>query len=338
MHTVINSIKTRNTKILNIFALFSVFSGNAQNPHAFRGLNPKRLPVYWLANKKTWMTRKFYHTVLKRLNKKMKKEDRHIALLVDNAPSHDPDVEYSNIKVIHLPPNSTPETQPLDKGIIMASKRHYRKRQLRHILAKISDDSTDLTASEIMKSINVYNAIQWITEAVKAVKPSTIQKCFAACGVPTPNPNPTADSDDEGDIPLARLLDSTTRHLNIPSTTPEALLSMDDDCETQEDYSEGWEERRAELETPLPEEEPQEDEEPSQPEKLPSLREVLQSLKSAERYCLAKSESLADSMGDAYDQSLSNLSSIISLMEKAAAQSVGQKQAKIDSYFTKDPK
>ena len=84
-------------------------------------------------------------------------------------------------------------------------------------------------------------AIQWIADAVAAVKPSTIKKCFTTCGFPTTSSNPVADPDDEDDIPLARLLETTSQLLNLPTPPTEDHLQMDADLQVEEDYSEGWE-------------------------------------------------------------------------------------------------
>ncbi len=275
------------------------------------------------------MTKKFYKTVVSDLNKELKRKNRRGILFVDNASSHDPDLEFSNLKVKFFPPNTTPVLQPLDGGGIMAGKRHYRKRQLRHVLSKIDDPTVQLTGSEICKSINVYMALQWIAASIKEIKPSTIQKCFAACGFPTSSESPVADDDDEDDIPLARLLDNTSQRLNITTLTPEDLLQFESDVQLEEDYSEGWEERAAELSEPAPEEDPEEEACSLAPPPLPSLTEVLTTLRRAEQYCLSKGDSLGDS--------LDHLSSVIGHLEGAAARGVGMKQTSMKEFFSSKP-
>ena len=51
---------------------------------------------------------------------------------------------------------------------------------LRHTLAQI--DGSDLTASTIVKSINVLMAIRWIKQAWDELKPQTVVNCFKLCG------------------------------------------------------------------------------------------------------------------------------------------------------------
>jgi len=54
----------------------------------------------------------------------MRRQNRKILLLADNAPTHllDETVQLSNINVRFLPPNTTAHLQPLDAGIINSFK------------------------------------------------------------------------------------------------------------------------------------------------------------------------------------------------------------------------
>ena len=69
---------------------------------------------------------------LKTWNEKLARHCHHILLLVDNAPSHMVDAEYSNIKIVFLPTNMSAERQTLDQGIIRVvkiglSQSYYQK-------------------------------------------------------------------------------------------------------------------------------------------------------------------------------------------------------------------
>lgn len=57
----------------------------------------------------------------------MKRENRHILLFVDNAPTHIEQVELTNIHVEKLPPNTTAFLQPCDAGIIHSFKCQYKR-------------------------------------------------------------------------------------------------------------------------------------------------------------------------------------------------------------------
>ena len=64
-------------------------------------------------------------------NEKMKKENRHVLLLIDNAGGHNISLELrnklTNVEVSNLPANTTSVLQPLDQGIIRTFKLYYRK-------------------------------------------------------------------------------------------------------------------------------------------------------------------------------------------------------------------
>ncbi len=60
------------------------------------------------------------------LNEK-KLMNRRILLILDNAPVHPFNIEYPNIELLYLPPNTTSKIQPLDRGIIRSFKSIYRR-------------------------------------------------------------------------------------------------------------------------------------------------------------------------------------------------------------------
>jgi hypothetical protein len=70
---------------------------------------------------------------LEDLNHMMRKQNRKI-LLLDKATSHSVTKIMSNVEVKFLPPNLTPEVQPLDQGMIRAVKSRYRQQMLQYIV------------------------------------------------------------------------------------------------------------------------------------------------------------------------------------------------------------
>ena len=96
-----------------------------------KSLNPRcmpknvRRPCNYQANQKAWMTSAIFEKWVSDWDRKLVKDKRRIALVLDNATYH-PSVALSNIKLVFLPPNTTSHTQPMDQGIIANFKRHYR--------------------------------------------------------------------------------------------------------------------------------------------------------------------------------------------------------------------
>lgn len=120
--------------------------------------------------------------ILGKLNRKLVREGRSVLLFMDNAGYHPPEITegYSNIKVMFLPANTTSKLQPLDLGIIKTFKTYYRKLFIRYVLTKIDTCST---ATEVVQSITILQAIRWVAEAWKSVDAITIKKCFRKAGI-----------------------------------------------------------------------------------------------------------------------------------------------------------
>ena len=152
----------------------------SKNPRCFRlaSAADKLEKVMYFADKKSWMQVEIMEKILTTLNNQMIKEKRNVVLFLDNATVHPPSLidKFSNIKIIFLPKNTTSRLQPLDAGIIQSFKSKYRKRLMRHVLARINED---LLASEIAKEIDVLQAIEWVAKAWDDVTAKTIKNCFA---------------------------------------------------------------------------------------------------------------------------------------------------------------
>ncbi len=109
--------------------LIPLVIGKAKRPRCFgkKGTFNPEIYVQYLANTKAWMTSPIYQQWLRDLDRRMRIANRHICLLVDNAPSHIHEgLEFTNITVVFLPPNTTSHIQPCDAGIIKNFKLKYR--------------------------------------------------------------------------------------------------------------------------------------------------------------------------------------------------------------------
>jgi len=60
----------------------------------------------------------------------------HVFLILDNLSYHS-EVRHPQVSIIELPPNTTARYQPLDKGIIVATKRRYKTRYLGRVAANL---------------------------------------------------------------------------------------------------------------------------------------------------------------------------------------------------------
>ena len=107
----------------------------------------------------------------------MKCDNHSILLFIDNCTAY-PYVQFSNVHLVFLPPNTISKLQPCDAGIMQATKMHYIKLLLRHIVFHMDEAAYP---SDLAKSLNILDAITWLKSAWDSVKPTTIQKCLARC-------------------------------------------------------------------------------------------------------------------------------------------------------------
>ena len=191
----------------------------SENPRCFKGIQKSMLPVEYFSQPKAWMTGKILHKILSKINIKLRRKGRSVLLLMDNAGCHPPNLgeKYSNIKIVFLPANTTSVLQPLDLGIIKNFKVHYRKLLLRYIVARIETCSS---ASELLKSVDVLQAIRWVAEAWKNVSETTIKKCFRKAGILSDDfsiakPKISVEADLFGDIDEQLLDDSNDDEVEI---------------------------------------------------------------------------------------------------------------------------
>ena len=128
------------------------------------------------------MTPEVMETVLARFNRKLVLDDRKVILFLDYATYHLESMigQFSQIKIVFLPKNTTSRLQPLDAGIIQNFKVKYRKRLVKYVLARIREYAS---TRQIVKGVDVLVAIRWIQEAWKEVSNSTIKNCFEKRGI-----------------------------------------------------------------------------------------------------------------------------------------------------------
>ena len=148
-------------------------------PRCFRKLISETRPagLHYFSNAKSWMTTEIMEVILGRLDRQLKQENRHVLLFLDNAPCHPETLQQSLsfIKLIFLPKNATLKLQPADAGIIRNLKAKYRKRLLRHVVSLLDGENT---ASAIIKSVTVLDAIRWLKLSWDEVNENTIRNCF----------------------------------------------------------------------------------------------------------------------------------------------------------------
>ena len=138
----------------------------------------KDLGIEYFWDQKGWMTGPVFNLWITDWNNNLIKQNHHVLLLIDNAPSHVIG-KYSNIRIQFLPPNTTVKLQPLGQGIIKSTKHSYRTILMTRYLAGVESKQE---AKAIMKSFDVVVACQVLVEAWDALTPENIHQCFSKAG------------------------------------------------------------------------------------------------------------------------------------------------------------
>lgn len=158
--------------------------GKSKKPRAFKNLALQGLPASYSNQKSAWMDKNIFKTwffdefvpeVTKFLNER--ELPQKALLLIDNAPSH-PDEEVlcsGDIKAIFLPPNVTSLIQPMDQGVIEALKKSYRRKMLTYMLG---EESQEQQLEELLKKINIKDAIYWLADAWSEIKIETLKNSW----------------------------------------------------------------------------------------------------------------------------------------------------------------
>ncbi|GIY79651.1 hypothetical protein CDAR_622521 [Caerostris darwini] len=165
---------------------------HSENPRAFKShkILKEKLQVMWRSNPKAWVTRKFFvewvNLVFGPTVKKYLQENNLLVqalLILDNAPAHPPNLEddileeLKFIKVLYLPPNTTPILQPMDQQVISNFKKLYTKHLFRRCFEVT--ESTNLTLREFWKDhFNIAICLQIIDQAWLGVTTKTLTSAW----------------------------------------------------------------------------------------------------------------------------------------------------------------
>ena len=90
------------------------------NPRCFKGV--KKKPCRYCAQKKVWINVDLFEEWVRELDRKFQRENRKIALIVDNCPTHSEANDIKAIELVFVPPNTTSYTQTMDQGVTWSLK------------------------------------------------------------------------------------------------------------------------------------------------------------------------------------------------------------------------
>ena len=146
--------------------------GKYKNPRCFKNVDIKKFNVKYVHSTNAWMNQILFKNWLAEFNQEMRLENRHILLIMDNAPSHAIE-EFSNIEMFYLPKNTTSLLQPLDMGIIKAFKNYYQNSLIQRLI-EIEKDSIDASINDV----DMLETLFLCSNAWESVTIDTIKNCF----------------------------------------------------------------------------------------------------------------------------------------------------------------
>jgi len=108
--------------------------GKYGRPRCFKNIKIQNMPMTYRNNAKAWMITSLFQEWLREFDRKvgLKYQGQRVLLLLDNCSSHKlTGLTLQHTDIHFLPPNTTSRIQPMDAGIIMTFKRHYRHHHIR---------------------------------------------------------------------------------------------------------------------------------------------------------------------------------------------------------------
>lgn len=131
----------------------------------------------YAATSRAWMTADKLREWIGDFDRSMRAEDRHVLLLVDNAPCHNCDgVKLTNVTLEKLPPNTTAKVQPMDQGIIAYVKQAFLRRKVQLALQRICNGNTS------PYQVGQLRSMIWCEKEWEGVSAETIQNCWRHSG------------------------------------------------------------------------------------------------------------------------------------------------------------
>uniref|UniRef100_A0A8C4NEI8 HTH CENPB-type domain-containing protein n=1 Tax=Eptatretus burgeri TaxID=7764 RepID=A0A8C4NEI8_EPTBU len=162
---------------------------HSENPRAFKNVNKHTLPIYYRSNAKAWMTQALFEDWF--LNCFIPQVREYclergipfkILLILENAPGHPPHLAdlHPDVKVVFLPPNTTPLIQPMDQSSIAAFKANYLQTTFAQAIAAIDTDP-ELSLRDFWKQYNIYMCIKNIATAWETVTEKCMNGIWKKC-------------------------------------------------------------------------------------------------------------------------------------------------------------
>ncbi|KAM9385675.1 tigger transposable element-derived protein 1-like [Pholidichthys leucotaenia] len=151
------------------------------NPRALKNKNKALLPVYWMSNKKAWITKAltldwFVNCFIPQVKLYLAEKGLpfKVLLLMDCAGGHATDLHYDGVQVEFLPPNTTSLIQPMDQGVIRAFKALYTRSTMEGLISSIDEGDEDFSLKRYWRGYNIATCLANIQKALNEMKEQTL--------------------------------------------------------------------------------------------------------------------------------------------------------------------
>ena len=202
--------------------------GKSVKPRCFSGVI--NLPCRYRAQKKSWMDSGLFAEWVREQDRRFEREGRSVALIIDNCPAHPKINNLKAINLVFLPPNTTSKTQPMDQGVIRATKAYYRADCVRRFIHAIENHKP-------LPSFSILDAMSILTDAWSRVSEETVRNCFRKAGIGNEAQESALNDDDD---PFKILLEDITTlreknpNLALDGVSTEDFVNTDDDVLTSD--------------------------------------------------------------------------------------------------------
>ena len=174
-----------------------VLVGKSKKPRALKD-HMDSLPVHYYSSSKAWFTawifKDAFHKIIcpairdyQERELKTARQNVRALILLDNAPAHPAAEELvsadGRIKCLFLPPNTTSLIQPMDQGVIQATKMRYRRFFMNEVLVVSEEEGATVdrrgekTVANL-KAYNLKNAMWNLEKAWKQLPPSALSNAW----------------------------------------------------------------------------------------------------------------------------------------------------------------
>ena len=151
---------------------------------------------------------------VRELDNQFEKENRKIALIIDNCTVHPEIGGLKATDLFFLPPNKTSVLQPMDQGLICSLKARYRAKVVQKMIEAIDGNKS-------LSNISVLDSMKMLVLSRDEATDKTVQNCFkkaAFCEI--------EEDDAVSDDPFSTLKDTVTQLLIWIKHLKMSLLRM----------------------------------------------------------------------------------------------------------------